>query len=158
MITYHLSSNKVYWAESAEEAAVFTEVLIKVNITALQSNHIDGMSCFPADALGSWPNIHLFLSSTLNEISVSSDFSQVQCECCSPAYWQLVMWDRLENAGHWTTLHCLLALCRPPPNSINSCALQEVLGGPPVMQPEILMTASCPQGEKRGGRMCGEGW
>lgn len=69
--------------------------------------------------------------------------------CCSPAYWQPVMWDRLEKARHWTTLPCLLALCRPPLNSINSSALQEVLGGPPITQRGILMTVSAPK-EKRG--------
>lgn len=43
------------------------------------------------------------------------------------------------------------ALYWPLLNPINSSALQEVLGRRPVMQPEILMTKSFPQGGRRRG-------
>lgn len=165
MITYHLSGNKVYWAVSAEEAAVFAGLMMKAN--ALQSIHI-GWECFwfPGKAqmqnftLGSWPNnSHFFSSAPLNEILGSFEFSQVQWEwlCVAPpAYWQPVMWDRLEKASQWTMFPCLLDLCRPPLNSINSSALQEVLGGPTVTQPEILMTASSPKERREeGSAECG---
>lgn len=61
------------------------------------------------------------------------------------------MWHRSEESDTERALCCLMALRHPPLDSINSSDLQEVLAGPPAASSEILMSASSPQGEERGG-------
>lgn len=88
MITYHLSGNKVYRAGSAEEAAVFTELMMKVNITALQSNQIE-RECFASLAklrcktsllvLDQRSVIFFLIYPTPNDISGSFKFSEIDC-------------------------------------------------------------------------------
>lgn len=124
---------------------------MRVNITALQSNHFD-WECLDSFLVLDQTYIFFFpfSSAPLNEIF---GFREGMAPCCYPC---LLTASNVGWIAESQTLNLTLLPVGPllPSllNPINSSALQEVLGGPPVTQPEILMTVSSPpQGERRAG-------